>query len=182
MGLISKRYAKAIYAYAVQRGEEDAFYQRMQTLMRNLRAIPLLRETLCNPVVSLTEKAQLLEEAAGKRPEQSYLDFVRLVLTNRREKSLQQIALSYLTLYREQKNISVIHLVSAGEIHPDMLSRIQEDVVKRTHGKVEFSNHIDPSLEGGFIFQWDDLRLDASLSNQLLQVRKQFLQQNKTIL
>ena len=78
-GLISIRYAKALYEYALGRNEEQALYQRMQTLSSMLRGIPKLRDTLSSPVVPVKYKKEILREAAGPEPEQSYLDFVRRV-------------------------------------------------------------------------------------------------------
>lgn len=180
-GLISQRYAKALYAYAMQLGEEDALYQRMQILGNQLQGMPALKDALNNPMVSPDEKAALLTSAAGDSPEQSYVSFIRLILDNHREKSLLPITLSYQSLYRKKKNIRIVKLVSAEELQPDFLSRVYKDVADQTHGTVEFSNHIDPSIGGGFIFQLDDLRLDASVKNQLERIRRQFLQKNKTI-
>ena len=84
-GLISIRYAKALYEYALGRNEEQVFYQRMQTLSSMLRGIPKLRDTLSSPVVPVKYKKEILREAAGPEPEQSYLDFVRLILKNNRK-------------------------------------------------------------------------------------------------
>lgn len=180
-GLISQRYAKALYEYAVTLQQEDALYHRMQILNQQLLSIPHLREVLDNPMVSFNEKTSLLNKAAGEHPEQSYLDSIRLVLNNRREKYLQKIALSYQMLYRKKKNIRMVNLISAREIQPDILSRIREDVIERTRGTVIFSTHIDPAIEGGVIFQLDDYRLNASVKNQLERIRRQFIQKNKTI-
>lgn len=180
-GLISQRYAKALYEYAVPLHEEKALYERLQTLSRELQTIPQLKEVLYNPMISSGEKTSLLNKATGPAPEQSYLSFVRLILANRREKSVLQIALSYQSVYRKKKNIRVVNLISAEGLEPVFLSRICKDVTDLTHGTVEFSNHADPSLGGGFIFQLDDLRLDASVKNQLERIRRQFLQKNKTI-
>jgi len=181
-GLVSQRYAKALYEYAATMQQEEALYRRMQVLNHHLLVIPRLKEVLDNPVISLNEKMNLLNVATGEKPEQSYLDFIRLVLKNRREKYLQKIALGYQTLYRRKKNIRVVSLISAREIQPEILSRIREDVVERTHGTVQFSTHIDPAIEGGLIFQLDDYRIDASVKNQLERIRRQFIQRNKTIM
>lgn len=180
-GLISRRYAKALYEYAVPLNEEEALYKRLQILSKELQTIPQLKAVLYNPMIPSNEKAILLNEATGKSPEQSYESFVRLILENRREKFILQIALSYQSLYRKKKNIRVISLISTEELQPGFISRIRKDVTDETLGTVEFSNRIDPSLEGGFIFQLNDLRLDASVKNQLERVRRQFLQKNKTI-
>lgn len=180
-GLISQRYAKALYEYALQLNEEETLYSRLQILSKELQTIPQMKDILYNPMISFNDKTLLLNEATGKSPEQSYLSFVNLILENRREKSILQIALSYQSLYRKKKNIRVVSLISAEELQPDFVARICKDVTDQTHGTVEFSNHIDQSLEGGFIFQLNDLRLDASVKNQLERIRRQFLQKNKTI-
>ncbi|MDR0348860.1 MAG: F0F1 ATP synthase subunit delta [Tannerella sp.] len=180
-GLISRRYAKALYEYAATRQQEDGLYHRMQLLNHHLSTMPRLKGALDNPAVSLKEKISLLHNAAGGNPEQSYLDFIRLVLANRREKYLQKMTLSYQTLYRKKKNIRMVSLVSAREIQPEILSRIHKDVVESTHGTVRFSTQTDPAIEGGFIFRLDDYRLDASVRNQLEKIRRQFIHKNRTI-
>ncbi len=174
-GLISIRYAKALYEYTSRRGEEQAFYKRMQTLSAMLDTIPKLREALSNPMVPVKYKKEILEKASGKQPEQSYIDFVRLIITNHREESLRNIALSYQVYYRRRKNISVVHITSVKQMSDEALRRIRQQVERRTHGEVEFSNHIDPDIGGGFIFRLDDIQLDASVKGQLEWLRQQLV-------
>ena len=136
---------------------------------------PKLRDTLSSPVVSVKYKKEILREAAGPEPEQSYLDFVRLILKNNREGMLYDIVLSYQTYYRRRKNISIVHLTSARPMSEEMLARIRRQVEKRTQGDVEFSAHTDPTVGGGFIFQLNDMRLDASVRGQLARLRRLLL-------
>lgn len=179
-GLISGRYAKALYEYALGRNEEQALYQRMQTLSSMLRDIPKLRDTLSSPVVPVKYKKEILGEAAGRAPEQSYLDFIGLILKNNREGMLYDIALSYQMYYRKRKNITIVHLTSAGPMSEEMLTRIRRQVEKRTRGEVEFSTHTDPAVGGGFIFQLNDMRLDASVRGQLARLKRQLLASSGT--
>ncbi len=179
-GLISRRYAKALYEYALGRNEEQALYQRMQTLSSMLRDIPKLRDTLSSPVVPVKYKQEILREAAGRAPEQSYLDFIGLILKNNRESMLYDITLSYQTYYRRRKNISIVHLTSAGPMSEEMLTRIRRQVEKRTRGEVEFSAYTDPAVGGGFIFQLNDMRLDASVRGQLARLKRQLLASSGT--
>ena len=178
-GLISRRY-KALYEYALGRNEEQALYQRMQTLSSILRDIPKLRDTLSSPVVPVKYKQEILREAAGRAPEQSYLDFIGLILKNNRESMLYDITLSYQTYYRRRKNISIVHLTSAGPMSEEMLTRIRRQVEKRTRGEVEFSAYTDPAVGGGFIFQLNDMRLDASVRGQLARLKRQLLASSGT--
>ena len=175
-GLISKRYAKALYGHAAQMGEEQTLYQCMDTLLHCLRTLPAMHETLCSPMVSMKEKETLLRHIADTN---SYRNFVQLVLTNRREKWLKQIALSYAEHYLKKKRITIVRLTLAETMPPEILTRMQTGLAKTTNSHIELSVHIDPGIRGGFIFQINDRRLDASVTGQLEQLRKQILQENK---
>lgn len=181
-GLISKRYAKALYVHALSMGEETLLYHRMQMLEAILRKMPEFRAGLKSPMIPAGDKHDLLKNATGKNPEQSYLDFVNLVITNRREDALYMIALSYQKIYRRKKNISIVHLISAKEMSGRTIERIRRLTERQTRGKVEFSTRIDPSIDGGFIFQLNDLRIDASVKGQLNRIGRRLAQINKSII
>lgn len=181
-GLISKRYAKALYDHAVDLGEETLLHHRMQILEAILRRMPELRESLRSPMISVDEKLGLLRHATGKDPEQSYLDFIGLVVSNQRTDFLLLIALSYQKFYRQKKNISVVRLTSAKKMSTKALERIRLLTEQATHGKVEFSNRIDPSIDGGFIFQLNDYRIDASVKGQLNRISRKLARMNKSII
>jgi F-type H+-transporting ATPase subunit delta len=181
-GLISKRYAKALYKHAADLGEETLLYHRMLILEGILHKMPELRMSLKSPMVTAENKRELLRSATGKDPEQSYLDFIELVVSNRRTDYLFRIALGYQQFYRQRKNISVVRLTSAKRMSAKALERIRRFTEERTHGKVEFSNHIDPSIDGGFIFQLDDYRIDASVKGQLDRIGRKLAQINKSII
>ncbi|MDR2120063.1 MAG: F0F1 ATP synthase subunit delta [Tannerella sp.] len=177
-GLISRRYAKALYRYAEERREEQTLYRSMKALIENLRALPELHETLCSPMVAAGDKETLLRHAADV-PQESYLAFVRLILANRREKSLMKIALGYTEYYLRKKRISVVHLTFATAMPQRILSRMRDDFERITHGEVELSVQIDPAIGGGFVFRINDRRLDASVAGQLALIRKQIAEENK---
>lgn len=181
-GLISKRYAKALYYHAADLGEETLLHHRMQILEGVLRKMPELRESLRSPMITPEDKLGLLRNATGKEPEQSYLDFIALVVSNHRTDTLFMITLSYQQFYRQKKNISVVRLTSARKMSTKALDRIRHLTEQQTHGKVEFSNRIDPSIDGGFIFQLNDYRIDASVKGQLNQISRRLAQINKSIM
>jgi F-type H+-transporting ATPase subunit delta len=92
------------------------------------------------------------------------------------------IALSYQMIYRQKKRISDVHLVSAKHLPHKAIERIRLFTEQKTHGKVEFSNRIDPALGGGFIYQLNDIRIDASVKGQLDRINRQLAQINKSII
>lgn len=183
VGVFSIRYAKALLAYANENGVEDAVYQEAQTLAESLQQVPGLRQALENPVLPVATKQELLCEAAGgsNKVSEELKRFVKLVLAERREKFFQFMIMSYIDLYRKQKNIYVGKLTTACPVTDEEIGRIRDFVVERTHGTAEFETKIDPKLEGGFIFEIGTYRLDASVANQIKRVKRQFIAKNRRI-
>lgn len=182
IGAISMRYAKALLAYAGERGAEDAVYREAGKLADSLSNVPGFRQALDNPVLPVETKLELVCEAAGGgEVSQELKRFVELVLKERREKFLHFMMMSYIGLYRKQKNITVGRMTTVCPIADEVAGRIRALVMEKTHGTVELSTRLDPKLEGGFIFEIGTYRLDASVANQIKRVKQQFMAKNRRI-
>ena len=166
IGVISMRYAKALLAYADEKGTEDTVYEEAGILADSFSRIPELRQALDNPVLPAETKLKLICEAAGGGKVSEFLQFM---------------IMSYIDLYRKQKNISVGKITTVCPVAEEVVSRIRALVVEKTHGTVEFKTKIDPKLEGGFIFEIGTYRLDASVANQIKRVKQQFIAKNRRI-
>ena len=79
--------------------------------------------------------------------------FLELVLNEKREKYLVGINQAFIDLYRKQEKIRVGKLTTAVPIAPEEVERIRRMVVDSAGGTAEFSTKVDPSIEGGFIFE-----------------------------
>ena len=176
------RYAKAMIEYAQEKGVEDRLYNEFFTLSHSFRVQPGLREVLDNPVVSVKDKLALICTAADGNGESSreFVRFITLVLRNRREGYLQFISLMYLDLYRKLKHIGVGKLITAVPVDKETENRIRSAAAHILHAQMELDTVIDPSIEGGFIFDINDYRLDASIATQLKRVKQQFIDKNRT--
>ena len=104
IGVISMRYAKALLAYADEKGTEDTVYEEAGILADSFSRIPELRQALDNPVLPAETKLKLICEAAGGgKVSEELKRFVELVLEERREKFLQFMIMSYIDLYRKHQ-------------------------------------------------------------------------------
>ena len=54
-------------------------------------------------------------------------------------------------------------------------------IESKTGCKLDLKTEVDPTLIGGFIFEVDDLLLDASVSRQIDIIRRQFIEKNRRI-
>ncbi len=178
-GLIPQRYAKALYKLAVERGNADKVYLEMKTVADSFAANPGLQKILANPFVKRDDKEQLLITAAGDQVEDDYRSFVKLILDRKRAEYAQLMALAYCDLYRKEHKIARVKIITATKLDDSMLQKLREVVTKAYPGMtLEFSYDVDPELIGGFVIDVDGQRLNASISNEIEQLRLKLLRSN----
>ncbi|MBR0038232.1 MAG: F0F1 ATP synthase subunit delta [Bacteroidales bacterium] len=184
IGVIAKRYAKALLAFAVKQGQEDTVYGEVLQLIDSYKAVPQVSNVLGNPLLPPTQKEKVICQAAAIHPSTVIQKFAQLVVAHRRESFMLFIAHSYVSLYREMKHISIGKLITAVPASDAVAKRLEKMVEEQSKGSVDviLETAVDPSIVGGFIFQIDDLRLDASVRSQFNLIKKQFIEKNKRII
>ena len=141
IGVISVRYARALLKSATDAKIEQQVYAE--------------------------KKQALLLTAAGKEPSDLMKAFISLVLKEDRESVMQFIANSYVTLYRQQKNVIRGRLITAAAVSPETEQKMRRMVESKTNGTVEFESQVNPDIIGGFILEYDTYRMDASVKTKL---------------
>ena len=68
IGVISTRYARALLKSATDAKLEEQLYHEMTTVAKSYIEVPVLRQTIDNPMLSKEKKQLLLETAAGGHP------------------------------------------------------------------------------------------------------------------
>jgi len=166
-GIISTRYAKAIYKYAAGRGDETRLYEEMKVLSKQFSGLPELNKVLENPIISSEEKIKLLTTAVGKTASETCKNIFRVIVENGRASYMQHIALVYDQVYRKGKNIVLVKLITVNQATEEEKKSMVELISNGKKEQVDFAAEIDADIIGGFILEVEDLRLDASVRNQL---------------
>lgn len=171
-GLIPQRYAKALYKLALEQNNAAQVYEEMKSVVSAFEQNSDFNKVLANPFISNTDKERLLLSAADGYLEEDYKGFVRLILDNRREMYAQEMALAYRDIYRKANHISMVKITTAAVMDKAQIDKLNALVQKSFIGNtLEFSYVIDPTIIGGFVIDVDSVRMDASISNELEQLR-----------
>ena len=173
-GLIPRRYAKALYKYAVENGDSQEIYELLKNLSFRYTAIDELKRAVLNPEISDEEKGALMLKLMGATSGSSLDKFLLLCVRNNRAEYLQKISLAYVDLYRETHEIAHVVITTAVPMPEPEVNAII-DVVKKRLGAMtlEVEQVIDPDLIGGFTVQINGLVLDASVKRELNELRLQ---------
>jgi len=168
IGVISVRYARALLKSATEAKIDAQVYHDMQFLAKSYIDVPALRQTIDNPMLDKEKKQMLLYTAiGGEQAAELSKAFVALVLKEGRENMIQFMANSYVTLYRQQKNIILGRLTTATRVSAAMEQKMRTVVEAKTKGTVEFETQVDPDIIGGFVLEYDTYRMDASVKYRL---------------
>lgn len=176
-GLIPNRYAKALYEYASENGCDKSVFDSMQRLADAFAAEPELTKAVSNPFVSRADKIKLLSTASGTSADDDVMArFMTMLADNNRLDMAREIALAYLKIYRMMHNIRLVTVTSAAPLALADEDRLK-DLIQRHLGsaQMEYNHRIDPDLIGGFVVNIDNEKLDASVANELKQLRLKLL-------
>lgn len=179
-GLIPRRYAKALLAFAGDKGADTRVYDLMRHVAASFEEVQALQTTVANPFVSSADKLALVNSAAGIAPgdgDPVFDDFIKLLMQRGRIAFIRAIALAYIDLYRSAHHIYSVGLTSATEMTPGEIDRIKALVARHIgpEASLEFTTSVDPELIGGFTVTVGNELLDASIANELRVLRRQLV-------
>lgn len=176
-GPIARRYAKALFALAVEMGRVEGWAKSLEALRQALETSPDLGDLLSNPVYSKEQRRATVEKLASAlslAPEPANLLFL---LGDRNR-------LGYLPAVVETfRDLSDAHLgrirakvTSAVKLDDVAAQAIADKLSQATQAKVLLDRAVDPTLLGGVIAQVGSLVYDGSVRAQLESLRNQLKQ------
>jgi len=177
-GLLPRRYAKALYKFALGKDFSKRAYTLMENLVDAFEHHPSMAKIMANPFVSDKEKTGILLTAScASLPDDAPLaDFFTLLEKKRRVDIAMSIALAYCAIYRRENNIYRVSIISAAPLADEDSVRIKNMIEKHLgDASAQYSFSVDPSIIGGFIVNIDSRLLDASVKNQLKQLKLNLL-------
>ena len=170
--IISTRYAKALMRVGDDNQCLDTLMSDMELLNATIGENPMFRQLLDNPVVKPPQKRKVMTELLEKRVHPLTLNFINLIIRNRREFLLADVARNFIDLYEKSKGIKRALLTSATGIDEPSKKLLQQQLNAFFNANVLMSAETNPDLIGGFILRVGDQQYDASLSSALKRMRK----------
>ena len=84
------------------------------------------------------------------------------------------IAHAFLFQYKAFKNISQAEVISSAPLDAETKAKVEEVLQKLAPGLSDLKETINPDLIGGYILKVGDQMIDASVSTQLRELRREF--------
>lgn len=171
----AKRYAKGLMQFASETGKGAEINQEMTDLKNSIQNSRELAQFLSSPVLDSRRKNTIAKELFKDFSPASQ-NFIQLVISQRREGLLKQIATQFNELYDQSNNIRTAEVISASELNDELV----QEILAKAKSKIgeEFTykidNKVNPYLIGGFILRVGDKQIDSTVRARLNKLKKEF--------
>ena len=167
------RYAKAILEFATDANKATEVNADMKSIVKAIEESAELKEFLSNPIVKQEVKQTALAQIfTDVQPETNKL--FNLLLENKRFEILHSIASEYNTLFDESNGVQVATVTTAFEITPELEQQVLAKIATFSDKKITIKNIVNPDIIGGFILRIGDMQYNASVSNKLQELKREF--------
>lgn len=173
---ISVRYAKALFQLGKEKNVLDTIVADMKLVGELCNTVKDFWLMVESPVIKTSQKRKTVKLVLTDKLDAISLNFLDMVFENRREIFIKDMVRNFLALCRKDKGIVSAKLTTAGLIDLDDKTNLSEMLKKAFNSKIELEEVLDKDIIGGFILRVDDQELDASVSNQLSQIKRTLVQ------
>jgi len=175
-GSIARRYAKAIFAIGVEKGNFELLGRQISDLAELWRDSPELRQTLENPVFKLSQKRAVLQGLMPRvAPARQVQSLALLLLERGRIATLPALARAYEEMCDERLGRVRAVVKSAMPLDIASETEIRKALERRTGKKVLMTTAVDPGLIGGVVAQVAGVVLDGSVASRLTTLKNRLL-------
>ena len=171
---LARRYAKSLLDLALERNMVDKVYNDMELVSNTCTASRELSLLLKNPIVNTDKKDNIIKALFGTKIDALTMAFFNIITRKGRESYLEDIAKSFIDLYKTNKGIRIAHVTTAVPLDAATRERIMTIVKQAKGNQIELIEKIDKDLIGGFVLRVGDEQVDTSISKELRNLRNEF--------
>lgn len=167
------RYAKAVLSLANEQNKADAINNDMKLIAQTIKDNVELGNVLNNSVVKTEAKKKVLLSVFTGLNEIT-TGLFNVLESNKRINLLNDVALKYSVLFDQYHGKEVAQVTTAIPMTNDLEIKVLAKIKELTSKAVELENIIDEDILGGFILRIGDKQYDASVSNKLNKLKREF--------
>jgi len=170
--LVAKRYARSIFELALTKELLETSFKEISILLDFFKNNSFALDFLTNPVLSFDKKKQVTENMFGEKLSDFSKSILYFIIKNKRANMTLQIFEEFNALYRKEKKIISIDLVTAQKASEDLKNRIVKKFGNQNN--VFLNEKIDKSLLGGVLIKLDGKQFDSTVKNSINKIKSSF--------
>lgn len=174
---LAGRYAKSLIDLAVEKDQLAVVYNDMLFMQNICKASRELVILLKSPVIKADKKQQVLDAITKDKISVLTASFNKLMVSKGREDTLPEIVEAFIDLYNGIKGIHKVKLTTAYPVSEELKQSIVDKFTATTPLQhIQLEAVVREELVGGFVLEFNNNMVDASILRDLKDLKKQFLE------
>ena len=168
------RYAKAIYEIADEENFIKEIFNDMIRINKLNRDSSDFKNLLSNSIIDNLDKKKAILSLLEKNNSitERLLD---LLIHNKRVAIISDIASCFIQLYNKNNNIKEAVVITASPIDKDLERKILSQIKIPATKSINLINLVDSSIIGGFIIRYDGKEYNASIKQNLKNLKTELI-------
>jgi F-type H+-transporting ATPase subunit delta len=175
MDELARVYARSLFEVALEQGKLDVLREQLGQFADAISENRQLAVFFFSPYFSTAEKQEALARVLDGADE-SFLNFLNLLIENHRMPVIFRIRQQYERLWEEENRMLPVEITSAVALDEKTTEDLGRTIGERAGRRVTLAARVDPDILGGIIVRVGNSILDASIRNRLEQLRRQVAQ------
>ena len=169
---ITKCYAEALFALALETDSADAFREGLALATAVFKENTEYTEFLACYGIPAAERTAALEQALGDRLPEYVLSFLQLMIEHGHIAAVFDCAAEYEKLYMEARHMSTAKVTSAVPLTEDQRRKLEAALTRVCKRDVVPVYTVDTAVMGGVRVEVDGKVLDGSVRHRLQEVKE----------
>ena len=173
--VVAQRYAKALLEFADEKFTKEQILSEITDTSKSLSGSDDLQRVMTSPVISDSEKKNVLSKIFGTTVNGVILNFLKLLIDKNRFNILSSIVKEYRKEINKLNNMLDMKVTSAIELSDSEKAMIKVKLQKILNKDIELEWASDNNIIGGLIFEANDNIVDNSLLHKLQEIKKEVI-------
>lgn len=172
-------YSFALTEIANQENKNQEFKEQAQLLLDLFAKEPKYLKLLGSYDITFKTKEKLLKEAFTNKIDPVIYKMLFILIKKNRIFNIQNILKLFINEINKKHEIHKGIIYSSKQLTNDEIHKIQEKTAKKLNKKIILTNIIDRNIIAGFKIIIDDVVIDATILNQLKELKNELINNDK---
>jgi len=167
LSTISRPYARAAFAYALDQADGLAHWAKMLQLLAAVLNEPVVTDALDNPLLTTDAEMALLVDIMGDDLSEDGSNFVGVLAENNRLALLPTISEQFELLKSNHEKTLDVMVTSAFEVSSEDQEKLAGALREKLQRDINIDTSVDKALIGGVVIKTEDTVIDDSVKGRL---------------